>query len=114
VSDSASDFQLGDPVSRRGWRPAEHRIELRGISHPLRLVCFATGWLASVDTVEGPTLGCDTSPYLAVSRALEPIGGGLIDAMGFVAELRLTNHISAAADCVRPADVHRAVTRRVA
>jgi hypothetical protein len=45
--------------------------------------------MASVDTVEGPTIGRDHSPFLAVSRALEPIGGGLIDAMLIVAGLRL-------------------------
>ena len=62
---------------------------LRGASHRLRLVRFRAGWLASVDTVDGPTLGCDHSPYLAISRALEPIGGGLLDAMSIMAELHL-------------------------
>jgi hypothetical protein len=58
---------------------------VRGASHRLRLVRFPAGWLASVDTVEGPTLGFDSSPYLAVSRAVEPLGGGLDDAMSIVA-----------------------------
>lgn len=67
-------------------------IELRGVMYRLRLVCFAAGWLASVDTVEGPTLGYDSSPYLAVSRAVEPIGGGLVDAMSIVAAVRAATH----------------------
>jgi hypothetical protein len=53
------------------------------------LVGFPAGWLASVDTAEGPTLGCDASPYLAVSRAVEPIGGELVGAMSIVCALRL-------------------------
>lgn len=71
------------------WHRHEHRFELRGASYRLRLVRFPVGWLASVDTVEGPTLGRDRSPYLAVARALEPMGGGLIDAMSIVGELHL-------------------------
>ena len=76
-------------------RVREHRIELRGATHRLRLVHFPAGWLASVDSVEGPTLGCDPSPYLAVSRAVEPIGGGLIDAMSIVSAIRPTHQLSA-------------------
>jgi hypothetical protein len=74
------------------WRGQEHRIELRGASYRLRLVRFPAGWLASVDTVEGPTLGCNESPCLAVSRAVEPIGGGLVDAMSIIAAVRATTH----------------------
>lgn len=70
------------------WLGQEHRIEVRGASYRLRLVRFSAGWLASVDTVEGPTLGCNASPYLAVSRAVEPIGGGLTDAMLIVSAIR--------------------------
>jgi hypothetical protein len=77
----------GSPSGPR-WRGQEHRIELRGVSYRLRTVGFPAGWLASVDTVEGPTLGYDRSPYLAVSRAVEPVGGGLVDAMSIVAALR--------------------------
>lgn len=75
-------------ASGPSWRVKEHRIELRGVTHTLRLVRFPAGWLASVDTVDGPTLGCNASPYLAVSRAVEPIGGGLIDALSIVSALR--------------------------
>jgi hypothetical protein len=63
---------------------------VRGASYRLRLVHFQEGWLASVETIEGPTLGHDSSPYLAVSRAIEPIGGGLVDAMSIVAAVRAT------------------------
>jgi hypothetical protein len=64
------------------------------------LVRFPAGWLASVDTVEGPTLGCNASPYLAVSRAVEPIGGGLIDAMSIVSVLRLSDQTSATSSII--------------
>lgn len=70
-------------------------MALRGATHRLRLVRFDAGWLASVDTVEGPTLGCDISPYLAVSRAVEPIGGALLDAMSIVSALRPSDQIPA-------------------
>ena len=85
---TAPDLQPHGSASGPRWRGQEHRIELRGASYRLRLVHFSAGWLASVDTVEGPTLGCDRSPYLAVSRAVEPIGGGLIDAMSIASALR--------------------------
>jgi hypothetical protein len=92
---SAPDLQPNPAVSGRRWRALEHRIALHGVTHRLRLVRFAAGWLASVDTVEGPTLGCNASPYLAVSRAVEPIGGGLIDAMSIVSALRLSGQTGA-------------------
>lgn len=76
-------------TATRSWPLEEHPFQLRGASHRLRLVRLPVGWLASVDSIEGPTLGCDRSPYLALSRALEPIGGRLIDAMSIVAELHL-------------------------
>jgi hypothetical protein len=79
----------GGPAASSHWQRQENRFVLRGASHRLRLVRFRTGWLASIDTVAGPTLGCDHSPYLAISRALEPMGGGLTDAMSIVAELDL-------------------------
>lgn len=59
-------------------------IEIRGVSHRIRLVRFASGWLVSVDTEWGPTLGADSSPYLATHRALEPIGIGLVEAMTLI------------------------------
>ena len=87
MTSRASDVQPIPSVSGPQWRAQEHRIALRGATYRLRLVQFAAGWLASVDTVDGPTLGCDTSPYLAVSLAVEPIGGELIDALSIVAAL---------------------------
>ena len=92
---TAPNLRSNGAASVTSWDMHEHRIELRGASHRLRLVHFPTGWLASVDTVEGPTLGCDPSPYLAVSRAVEPIGGGLIDAMSIVSAIRLPHPMPA-------------------
>lgn len=81
-------LEASGPVSDPGWRVQERRIQLRRATYRLRMARFPAGWLASIDTVEGPTLGCNAALYLAVSRAVEPIGGGLIDAMSIVAALR--------------------------
>ena len=59
-------------------------ISVRGTERSLRLVRFERGWLASVDTVEGPTLGADHSPHLAAQRALEPLGLSLSEAISIV------------------------------
>jgi hypothetical protein len=87
MSAGGPDLQSSPSVGH-GWRAHDHRVDVRGATRRLRLVRFTAGWLASVDTVEGPTLGYDASPYLAVSSAIEPIGGGLIDAMSIVPVLR--------------------------
>lgn len=81
------DLQSSASGSGPAWRAQDQRIALRGAVYRMRLVSFPAGWLASVDTAEGPTLGCDASPYVAVSRAIEPVGGGLIDAMSIVSAL---------------------------
>jgi hypothetical protein len=96
VTGIASRQQSDRAAAGRLWHGQKHSIELCGIDYRLRLFSFAAGWLASVDTVEGPTLGCDRSPYLAVSRAVEPIGGGLVDAMLIVAALRLPKGLGTA------------------
>jgi len=63
----------------------EHRyVTVGGVRRTLRLVRFATGWVASVDTPSGPTVGVDHSPYLAARRALEPVGLDLVVAMTVV------------------------------
>jgi len=62
-------------------------VTVRGVRRPLRLVRFATGWLASVDTESGPTIGADRSPYLAARRALEPFGIDMVEAMTLVGRL---------------------------
>ena len=64
-------------------------ISVRGTERSLRLVRFERGWLASVDTEAGPTLGADRSPYLAAWRALEPLGVDLTEAMTVVSSPRL-------------------------
>lgn len=92
---SVPDLQSKSSISGPQWHALEHRIALRGANYRLRMVRFPAAWLASVDTVDGPTLGCNASPYVAVSRAVEPIGGELIDAMAIVSALRLSHQASA-------------------
>jgi hypothetical protein len=110
---SAPDLQPHGSASGPHWRGQEHRIELRGAGYRLRLVRFPAGWLASVDTVEGPTLGYDSSPYLAVSRAVEPIGGGLVDALSIVAAVRATTDSPRRTPSARPRAFQAVSTRGV-
>ena len=63
------------------YRLEERTVTIQGVEQRLRLVEFASGWLASVDTVSGPTLGADRSPYLAAWRALDPLGIELSEVM---------------------------------
>lgn len=65
----------------RRWRSAEVQLELATGPLPLRLVRFGDRWLASASTADGPTLGCNVSPYLAASAALEPLGIGLVQVL---------------------------------
>jgi hypothetical protein len=71
-------------TAQPSWRLERRFVTVRGVRRPLRLVRFDAGWLASVDTESGPTLGADRSPYLAARRALEPLGIGLVEAMTLV------------------------------
>ncbi len=64
-----------------GWHARSLSIHAGEGWTTLRLVRFAHGWVASADSIEGPTLGMDRSPYLAARRALEPLGVGLVAAM---------------------------------
>lgn len=76
------------PSARPAFRMERRFVQVHGVRRTLRLVRFERGWLASVDTAEGPTLGADRSPYLAASRALEPLGielSGVIELVGSVA-----------------------------
>jgi hypothetical protein len=63
------------------WRMEVRTVVIRGADVRLRLVEFERGWLASVDTEAGPTLGADRSPYLAAWRALDPLGVELAEVM---------------------------------
>jgi hypothetical protein len=76
--------RLWEPV----WHMQQRRLEVRGAEYRFRLVRFEAGWLASVDTESGPTLGMDRSPYLAARRALEPIGIGMVEAMTLLGRIR--------------------------
>lgn len=77
-------LEQGAPSSHPTWQIARRFVTVRGVRRPLRLVRFVDGWLASVDTESGPTLGADRSPYLAARGALEPLGIGLVEAMMLV------------------------------
>ena len=66
------------------WRMVRRTVVVRSIPRNLRLVRFATGWIASADTESGPTMAVDASPHLAAARALEPLGVGMVEAMTLV------------------------------
>jgi len=74
-------------TAQPSWQLERRFVTVRGVRRPLRLVRFDAGWLASVDTESGPTLGADRSPYLAARRALEPLGIGLVEAMTLVGSM---------------------------
>ena len=71
-------------ADRRAWRIEHRTFTDGGVQRPLRLVSFATGWLASADSAAGPTLAADRSPFLAAWRALEPLGIDLVEAIAIV------------------------------
>lgn len=75
-------------VHRPLWHAQHRTIRVGGRERSMRLVAFDRGWLASVDTESGPSLGADRSPYLAVWRALEPLGVELAEAMTLVGRVR--------------------------
>ncbi len=76
------------PSAKPAWQMERRFVTVRDVRRILRLVRFATGWVASVDAPSGPTVGVDRSPYLAAARALEPLGVGLVDAMTIVGPAR--------------------------
>ena len=83
----SASLELDAPSSHPTWQIERRFVTVRGVRRPLRLVRFATGWLASVDTESGPTIAADRSPYLAARRALEPLGIGMLEAMTLVGPL---------------------------
>ena len=80
--------ELDAPSIHPTWQLERRFVTVRSVRRPFRLVRFAAGWLASVDTETGPTLAADRSPYLAARRALEPLGIGMIEAMTLVGPIR--------------------------
>ena len=70
-----------------GWRARSLSVRVGDGWTTLRLARFPRGWLASADSMEGPTLGLDRSPYLAARRALEPLAVGLVAAMSAIAQI---------------------------
>lgn len=63
------------------WEARLLTVRVAGQPRGIRLIRFARGWIASADTVGGPTLAVDRSPYLAVQRAVEPLGIELVEAL---------------------------------
>jgi hypothetical protein len=80
-------LDLDAPSSQPAFQVERRYLTVDGVRRVLRLVRFATGWVASVDTPSGPTVGVDRSPYLAARRALEPVGIDLVEAMTVVGRL---------------------------
>ncbi|MDQ2674464.1 MAG: hypothetical protein M3Y40_07385 [Chloroflexota bacterium] len=80
-------LDLDAPSSQPAFQVERRYLTVDGVRRVLRLVRFATGWVASVDTPSGPTVGVDRSPYLAARRALEPVGIGLVETMTVVGRL---------------------------
>jgi hypothetical protein len=76
------------PSTEPAWQLERRFVTVNGVRRVLRLVRFDAGWVASVDTPSGPTIGVDRSPYLAASRALEPLGIGMVEAMATVGRAR--------------------------
>ncbi len=72
------------PSANPAWQLERRYVTVDGGRRVLRLVRFERGWLASIDTVDGPTLGADRSPHLAARRALEPLGLSLSEAISIV------------------------------
>lgn len=79
-----AEAALAEP---RRWHARRVDVRVGDELYRLRLVRFEHGWVASADTVEGPTLGVDPSPYLAARQALEPLGIGLVAAMAALGRL---------------------------
>lgn len=63
------------------WVLERRTLEIGGQQRTVRMTRFARGWIASVDTLDGPTLGVDRSPYIALGRALDPLGVPLTTAL---------------------------------
>ncbi len=82
-----SILELDAPSSEPTFQVERRYVTVGGVRRTLRLVRFATGWVASVDTPSGPTVGVDRSPYLAARQALEPVGIDLVEAMTVVGRL---------------------------
>ena len=84
-----TDADIAAPgAAGAAWTVERRTISVRGIPRALRLARFHAGWVASMDTESGPTLGLDRSPYLAASMAMEPLGVGLAEVMALVGPVR--------------------------
>jgi len=79
-----ASLEFDAPSAAPAFQVERRFVTVLGVRRPLRLVRFATGWLASVDTASDPTIGVDRSPYLAARAALEPLGIDMVEAMALV------------------------------
>lgn len=80
-------LEIDAPGTEPAWQIQRRFVTVGGVRRTLRLVRFASGWVASADTDSGPTVGVDRSPYLAAHRALEPLGIGMVEAMTVVGKI---------------------------
>ena len=53
----------------------QYRLHCEGFWVDVRLLEVNGRWIASADTVDGPTLGCGTDAFAALWQALEPFDG---------------------------------------
>lgn len=62
-------------------------VSIRGRPVDVRMTRVQGLWLASAATLDGPSLGHNHSPFLAVRAALDPLGGQLVDVLAAVREI---------------------------
>ena len=53
----------------------QYRLQSKLVWVDVRLLEVNGRWIASADTVDGPTLGCGTDSFAALWQALEPFDG---------------------------------------
>ena len=59
----------------------QYRLQSEGFWVDVRLFEVNGRWIASADTVDGPTLGCGTDAFAALWHALEPFDGVVVGAL---------------------------------
>ena len=53
----------------------QYRLQCEAFWVDVRLLEVSGRWIASADTVDGPTLGCGTDAFAALWPAIEPFDG---------------------------------------
>jgi hypothetical protein len=64
---------------RAVWTLRQYRLECSPFWVDVRLFQLDSRWIASADTVRGPTLGCGTTSFDALWQALQPFDGVIGD-----------------------------------